>query len=155
MSFSLAFPRATLRISHAHYGCAMKWWRCCMHTHWEHGNTSTRTWSRHFWFTMEKGKERKRHDTIGKIGDNSKDIYKERVRMWYYIHRKRLMYKGKEWKDYKRGEVRKHFWWMKESKWGRGHQRRGVWTKEVGGSIATWKDGGEWRVRVHTRSLLK
>ena len=47
------------------------------------------------------------------------------------------MYKGKKWKEYKRGEVREHSMWMKESKCGRGHQRRCVWTKEVERSIAT------------------
>ena len=53
---------------------------------------------------MEEGKERKKQDTIRQIEDNSKGIYKERVKMRYYIHGERLMYKGKEWKEYKRGE---------------------------------------------------
>ena len=103
-AFSLAIHEDIEWLTAVHCGCATKWWRCCIHTHWEHGNTSTRTWSHHFRFTMEEGKERKRHDTIWKIGDNSKDFYKERVKMWYYIHGERLTYKGTEWKVYKRGE---------------------------------------------------
>ena len=48
---------------------------------------------------MEEGKERKRNDTIRKIGITE-----------------RLMYKGKEWKEYKRGGVREHSMWEKGSK---------------------------------------
>ena len=77
---------------------------------------------------MEEGKKQ---DTIKRIGDNSKGIYKERIKMRYCIHGERLMYKGKEWKEYKRrgGE-------------GKGHRKRCEGTKEVGGSIDTWKIGG-------------
>ena len=51
-----------------------------------------------------RGEERERYN-LEDWGNNSKDFYKERVKMEYYIHGERLVYKGKE---YKRGGVRKH-----------------------------------------------
>ena len=69
---------------------------------------------------------------LGGLGDDSKGIYKERIKMQYCIHGERLIYKGKKWKEYKRGGGEEN-----------GHQKRGVWTKGIGGSIAIWKDGGK------------
>ena len=40
------------------------------------------------------------------MGDDSKGIYKDRIKMQYCIHGERLIYKGKKWKEYKRGGVR-------------------------------------------------
>ena len=43
-------------------------------------------------------------------GNNSEDFFKERIKMGYYIHGERLMCKGKEWKEYKRGGVEETFY---------------------------------------------
>ena len=97
---------------------------------------------------QQKKKRGKKLDMNVKIGSNWKDIHNKRVMVWNYLHGEGwLVYIKKGWKEYKWSEVKEHSMWRKENKWGRGYQRKWVWTKKVERSIATsrWL-GVKWEV---------